>query len=207
MHHRPDNFARCEKLSAVRVLFTHFKKQVFVHLGQGKEMGVVDVVDTDFVNLVEDIAQIGFAIHPHPFDSSYDPPDNTLLTRCCRIGQTGPGINVEPVQMRQQFAVDKIKQLAVTFGKLLLSLPAERLSFRRSWMIRLFGKWRSPILPAKRADQCRGERPANRFSRAAIPFFLGVKDTQKENPGKLGNILQCTGAVRAAHDVADGFDE
>lgn len=52
VHHRPDHLARGEELAAFRVLFAHLEQQVFVHLRQGEEMGVVDIVDADLMHTV-----------------------------------------------------------------------------------------------------------------------------------------------------------
>ena len=89
MHHGADHLARGEKLAAVGVLLAHFQKQVFIHLGEGKEMGVVHMVDTDLVNLVEDVPQIGLRIDPHPLHGCHDAADDALFGAGIRIGKTG----------------------------------------------------------------------------------------------------------------------
>ena len=47
MHHGADHLARGEELAAVGVLLAHFQQQVFIHLRQGEEVLVVDMVDVD----------------------------------------------------------------------------------------------------------------------------------------------------------------
>ena len=66
VHHGADHLARGEELAAVGVLLAHLQQQVLVHLRQGEEVRVVDVVDADLVHLVEDVAQVGLASPPAP---------------------------------------------------------------------------------------------------------------------------------------------
>ncbi len=66
MHHGANHLARRKKLAAVGILLTHFQQQIFIHLRQGKEMRIVDMIDMNLVHLIQNIAQIGFAIHTHP---------------------------------------------------------------------------------------------------------------------------------------------
>jgi hypothetical protein len=51
-----------------------------------------------------------------------------------------------------------------------------------------------------------GEFGSYGFGLFGCLLFLFVEDAEEENPGDFGDVLQCSGAVGAAHDVADGFD-
>ena len=124
VHHRADHFARREELAAVGVLLAHLQQQVFVHLREREEVRVVHVVDADLVHLVEDVAQVGFAVHAHALDGGHDAADDALLPAGVGIRQLGLGINVEAVQVRQQLGVDEIEELAVALGEQFLPLPA-----------------------------------------------------------------------------------
>ena len=111
--------------------------------------------------------------------------------------------------MRQKFVVDEVEKLAVTLGEQFLPLPAKGLdppAFwgdlpcpTRSWI------GRGPVLPAIRGLQGGREGVAHCLGLLAGLRLLGVEDAQKQNPGQLRHILQGTGAVGPAHDVADGF--
>jgi hypothetical protein len=113
MHHRTDHLARCEELAAVGILLTHLQQQVFVDLRQSEEVLVVEVVDTDLVNLVEDVAQVGFRIHPHPLHRRHDTADDALLRGGSAAGQVSARVQVQTMQMRQQVFVDEVEQLTV----------------------------------------------------------------------------------------------
>ena len=138
VHHGADHLARGEELAAVGVLLAHLQQQVFVHLRQGEEVRVVDVVDADLVDLVEDVAQVGLGVHPHPLHRRHDAADDALLAAWRRVGQAGARVDVQAVQVGQQFLVDEVEQLAVAGGKQLLPLPAEGLALRRSSGARAF---------------------------------------------------------------------
>ncbi len=207
MHHRPDHLARREELAAVGVLLAHLQQQVFIHLRQGEEVGVVHVVDVDLVHLVQDVAQVRFRIHPHAIHRSHDAADDALLARCRRVGQAGAGVDVQTVQVRQQFLVDEVEQLAVASRKQLLPLPAHRLAIAGQRMVGLVGERRGPVLPAERAAQCGCKTRAHGFGLLLVANLLRVEDAQEQNPGQLGNVLQRTRAVGAPHYVADALDE
>src|SRR5213594_3813172 len=68
-------------------------------------------------------------------------------------------------------------------------------------------EWRGPILPAERAGQRRRKGLAHRLGGLAVALLLRVENAEKENPRKLRHVLQGARAIRAAQDVADGFDE
>ena len=124
MHHGADHLARGEELAAVRVLLAHLQQQVLIHLREREEMRVVHMVDADLMHLVEDVAQVRFAIDAHPLDGRHDAADDALLAAGGRVGQLGLGIDVQAVQVRQQFRVDEVEQLAVALREQLLPLPA-----------------------------------------------------------------------------------
>ena len=136
-------------------------------------MRVVHVVDADLIHLVENVAEVGFAVHADPLDGGHDAADDALFRRGVRIRQVGRGINVEAVQVRQQFLVDEVEQLAVAIGEQFLPFPTDRvcplavlgcLSFSR--------KRRGPILPAERAAPARV-----RSSRRRPPPFPWSRDS------------------------------
>ena len=60
-----------------------------------------------------------------------------------------------------------------------------------------------PILPAVRMFQRGPERHAQRLGLVLLAFLAFVENTEKQNPGEFGNILQRPGTVAAPHDVAD----
>ena len=95
VHHRADHLARSEELPAVGVLLTHLEQQIFIHLRQGEEMRVIHVVDADLIHLVENVAQVGLAIHAHPLHGGHDATDDALLPGGGGIRQLGLGINVQ----------------------------------------------------------------------------------------------------------------
>jgi len=109
--------------------------------------------------------------------------------------------------VRQQFAVDELEQLAVALLEKLIAFPAVEFALGSFWVGGSVFEGRGPILPAERTKQRGREGFANRFSRFAVSFFLRIKDPEEENPRQFGNILKGAGAIRAPHDVADGFDE
>ncbi len=137
MHHGADHLARGEELSAIGVLLAHFQQQIFIDLRQGEKVGVVDMVGVDLMHLVENVAQVGFAIHPHPLDGGHDAADNALLAAGTLIGAPGQRADVEAVQMSQQVVIDKIEQSAITGSKQLLPLPAKGFPFQRLGVISL----------------------------------------------------------------------
>ena len=59
----------------------------------------------------------------------------------------------------------------------------------------------APLILINTSDLASGER----FVAGAL--FLGVEQAQEQYPGQLRHVLQRAGAIGAAHDVADGFDE
>jgi len=81
MHHASNHFARRKKLAAVGVFLAHFQQQIFIDLRQRKKVGVVDMINMDFMHFVENIAQIGFAIDPHFSTAVIIRP----ITRCLRL--------------------------------------------------------------------------------------------------------------------------
>ena len=48
-------------------------------------------------------------------------------------------------------------------------------------------EWRSPILPAEGADECRRERFADGLCGFPVAPFRRVEDAEKKNPGQFGN--------------------
>ena len=135
MHHRADHLARGEELAAVGVLLAHLQQQVFIHLGQREEVRVVHVVDADLIHLVEDVAQVGLAIHAHPLHGGHDAADHALLPGGRRVGQVGLEDQGPGVQVRQQLGVDEVEELAVTVGEEFLPLPAVGLALVRLRML------------------------------------------------------------------------
>src|ERR1022692_528981 len=47
------------------------------------------------MHLIQNVAQIGFAIHAHLFDCRHDAANDALLGTCSRIRQAGAGVDVE----------------------------------------------------------------------------------------------------------------
>lgn len=80
-------------------------------------MRVVHMVDADLIHLVENVAEVRLAVHPHPLDGGHDPADHPLLPRGRGIRQLGRGINVQRMQVRQQPGVDELEELPVALGK------------------------------------------------------------------------------------------
>jgi hypothetical protein len=80
-------------------------------------MGVLDMVDADFMHLVQDVTQVRLRIHPHPLHGGHNAADDPLLTRSRRVGQAGLLVYIQAVQMGQQLVVYKVKQLAIALGK------------------------------------------------------------------------------------------
>lgn len=109
------------------------------------------MVDTNLVHLVEDVAQVGLAIHAHLFHRRQGAADDALLAAGRRIGQAGAGVDVQAVQVRQQFLVDELEQFAVARREQRLPLPAEGLALGSFGMIGLVRVRRSPVLPAEGA--------------------------------------------------------
>src|ERR1019366_6558271 len=121
------------------------------------EMGVIHVADADLVHLVENVAEVGFTIHADALHRRHDPPDDALFTSGGGVRKLGLEINVEAAQMRQQFAVDEVKNLSVALGEKLLPLPTIRSALSRLRVLGIVSEGRGPVLPAERAGQRRGE--------------------------------------------------
>ncbi len=168
VHHGADHLARGEELAAVGVLLAHLQQQVFIDLRQGEEVGVVDVVDVDLVDLVEDVAQVGFAVHPHPLHRRHDAADDALLARGRWVGQAGAGVDIQPVQMGQQFLVDEVEQLAVARWRTVPAASSRRACRRwSSGCSGLVRKGRGPVLPAVGTGKRRGESRSHRLGLVA----------------------------------------
>ncbi|MNN05923.1 hypothetical protein D3C81_1186990 [compost metagenome] len=97
MHHGTDHLAWREELAAVGIFLPHLQQQIFIYLRQSEEVLIVHMVDIDLVNLVEDIAQIGFTIHAHLFHRRHGTTHDALLATGCRVGQACTYINVQTV--------------------------------------------------------------------------------------------------------------
>lgn len=165
------------------------------------------MIDADFMNLIENIAQVGFTVHAHPLHSGHDAADDPLLSRCRWIGQARARIDIQAMKMRQQFAVDKVKQLAVTSCEQFLPLPAEGSAFRGLRVRQIILERCGPILPAVGTDKRWCEGFSHSISRFAIFFLLRIQNSQKQNPGQFRHILKGAGTIGPAHDIADGFDK
>ena len=168
--HGADDLARGEELAAVGVLLAHLQQQVLIHLREGEEMRVVYMVDADLIHLVEDVAEVGLAVHAHALHGGHDAADDALLPAGVGVGQLGLGIDVQAVQVRQQFGVDEVEELAVALGEQFLPLPAVGLALVGLGMGGVVLEGRGPILPAERAGQ-RGREGSPTASAASRSRF------------------------------------
>ena len=75
------------------------------------------MVNADLVNLVEDIAQVCFAINANPLDSGHDASDDSLFTGGGWIRQLSGRIDIKCMEMREKLGVDEIKKLSITLSE------------------------------------------------------------------------------------------
>jgi hypothetical protein len=139
-------------------------------------VGVFDMIDADFMNLVENIAQVGFTVHAYPLNGGHDAANDPLLARGGWIGQTGARIDIQAMKMGQQFAVDKVKEFAVTSCEQFLPLPAEWPAFRGLRVRWIILERRGPILPAVGADERRRESSSHGLRSFAVSLLLSIQN-------------------------------
>jgi hypothetical protein len=84
--HGPDDLPWGKELAAVGVLLAHLEQQVLIDLGEGEEMGVVDMADAQPVHPVQDVPQVRLRVHPGALHRGHDAPDNPLLAARIRVG-------------------------------------------------------------------------------------------------------------------------
>ena len=63
-----------------------------------------------------------------------------------------------------------------------------------------------PIAPTVGLLDGWGEGDAQRFRFVGLVSFAFVQNAEEENPGEFGDVFHGAGAIRAAHDVANGLD-
>lgn len=100
------------------------------------------------------------------------------------------GVSFQLTQMREQIVIDEAEK-------------ATRHSFRQ---LKAFRALRiSPVLPPIRMRKRGREHFRYCLRLLGLRAFALAENAQKQNPRQLRYVLQRPSAVRAPHDVADGF--
>ena len=183
-HHRPDDFARREELTAVVVLLAHLEQQALVGLAQGEEMCLVDRVDADLVDSIEDVEEVLLCIDAYFVDRADDLADHALA------GGRSRGI-AKVAKMGEQLTVDEGEVRAHRGVGQLGPLRAAR---------------RGPVAPSERCLERGSERDPERGRLLGLDLFALVEDPQEEDPRQLRHVLEGPRVVRASHHVRDLLD-
>ena len=179
-HHCADHLARREELPAIVALLTHLEQQTFIHLRERENVRVIHGLARDFVNLVEHVEEVLFRVDPAPLHARHDLAHHLLPWRRARL-------ILQRLQLPQQLLMHEFPNAR----RLVLAHRRTRCG---------------PIAPAIRCAERGREWDALRLRLRHFVRLALVEDAQEKNPRQLRHVLQRPRAIRAPHDVADGFD-
>ena len=115
-----------EELAAVIVLLPHLQQQALIDLRQGEDVGLIDPVLAQRIDLVEHVAEIALGVDPRPLHPAHDLADELLPDR-------RPRLLFQGLQVRDEVLIDE----------------AEKRALRRLFQFRPFRTaWCPPIAPA-----------------------------------------------------------
>ena len=186
-----------KELAAVVALFAHFEQQPFVHLGEGKDMGGVNVLLADGVNFVENVEEVLFGIDAGAFDAG-----EYFANHFLPGGSTGKVF--ESFEVGNQVGMEELKELALGSVGEFLAFPALGEAIDVLERVGVVGG--GPFAPAVGKAQGGGKGLPHGFEFVLFAGFEFVENAEEQDPGEFGDVLKGTGTVGATHDVADGFD-